>query len=1043
MSSYLGLGPLETTQHINADHMEMCRFSHLEDPEYLKVVAALRKMTSKTAPPSNEDARSHETPQPLTDSQREALLQSLRFSQIDTRLVSVKAAHAKTCSWFLESSEYVDWLDAQKLDNHHGFLWIKAKPGAGKSTLMKFVLTRYRKKYRNSISFFFNARGAELERTTLGMYRSLLLQLLDSRPHLRRAFDAAEFAPWNVSGDYVWSVETLKRVFEEAVHLLDPSESVASFIDALDECPEHEIRDMLQFFEDLGSYAILNGIHFRVLFSSRHYPHITISNGIDMVLEQQHEHFEDIRKYVESRLKINTKNVELRDEILTRIQEKASGVFMWVVLVVDMLNKSHDEGRPSRFIWKRLEDLPSDLSELFRDILMRDPHHTDELLLCLQWILFARRPLMPNELYCAIHAGTDSQALGRWDFDEDGVERFILNSSKGLAEVIKTKAKARPKAKDDAETERGPETDTRIVQFIHESVRDFLLKEGGLSMLWPHLGDGFEAQTHDSLKNCCLAYITTPGVHELVREPDSPTKIVAAVKDDLPFLEYATQSVLFHADGAAIGGIGQQDFLRNFPLQQWVILHNALERFQARRYSTAVTFLYVLAENNLAALVRAQASGRDQTGLEVEPERFGTPLFAALATKSKEAALAILETVAQSEQSVPRLRDLCALFSQGSISRSWDMSFRFRKGIDVFWNSLCQHDALVVSFLITLSQATQPSSFNIETPNRDGQTPLLYAADRGLESVVRVLLDAGAYIEARDDDFRTPLIRAAENGHENVVKILIEGGADIEAQDWVSRTPPLSYAAESGRKAVVKILIEGGADIEAQDYFFRTPLIRATEHGHEAVVKILIEGGADIEVRDRSGRTPLFFATHWGYEAAVKILIDSGANIEARNQYCQTPLHYAALCHSASMVQTLLTHGAQIEKRDNDGLTPLAFAVKFEEAEAVRALISRGARVDSKDNYGRTPLSLAAERGAVDQVLELVRNGAHINERDDNGRTPLSWAAGMGKTATALELIKNGANIETTDKDGRDFLAWAEVNGHYDVVELLLKQLGH
>jgi hypothetical protein len=57
------------------------------------------------------------------------------------------------------------------------------------------------------------------------------------------------------------------------------------FIDALDECAEHQVRGMVSFFEHVGELAVDAGIHFRVLFLSRHYPCITIKRGLELVLE--------------------------------------------------------------------------------------------------------------------------------------------------------------------------------------------------------------------------------------------------------------------------------------------------------------------------------------------------------------------------------------------------------------------------------------------------------------------------------------------------------------------------------------------------------------------------------------------------------------------------------------------------------------------------------------------------------------------------------------------------------------------------------------
>jgi hypothetical protein len=94
-------------------------------------------------------------------------LGSLRFKQIDARQMTIKTAHAKTCRWLLKSKQYLNWLDKTKLGEHHGFLWIKGNAGTGKSTLMKFALVNARKTMKDHtvLSFFFNARGEEIEKS--------------------------------------------------------------------------------------------------------------------------------------------------------------------------------------------------------------------------------------------------------------------------------------------------------------------------------------------------------------------------------------------------------------------------------------------------------------------------------------------------------------------------------------------------------------------------------------------------------------------------------------------------------------------------------------------------------------------------------------------------------------------------------------------------------------------------------------------------------------------------------------------------------------
>lgn len=200
-SSCIGDPELETKRHIGKDHRNMVRFSGDSDPEYRKVAHALRSIYDhihvSSGPhlqwsgvakdglsPNNEPLPAKV---PTIDSpvaagvltKRQELMDLLDFDEIGARLLSLKAPHNKTCTWFLENEKYRQWLNLQNVDDHHGFLWIKGKPGSGKSILMKFLEEKTRLSVakdpnRLFASFFFYAPGEDLEKSTLGLYRSLL-----------------------------------------------------------------------------------------------------------------------------------------------------------------------------------------------------------------------------------------------------------------------------------------------------------------------------------------------------------------------------------------------------------------------------------------------------------------------------------------------------------------------------------------------------------------------------------------------------------------------------------------------------------------------------------------------------------------------------------------------------------------------------------------------------------------------------------------------------------------------------------------------------
>ncbi|KAI6777534.1 uncharacterized protein J7T54_004255, partial [Emericellopsis cladophorae] len=277
------------------------------------------------------------------------------------------------------------------------------------------------------------------------MYRSLLVQLLKAFPYLQSVLDDTDIVPR--SQQDCPNINALKELLRSAVTALG-QRSFTSFIDALDECDEQEVRDMVEFFEDLAEITTEGGIQFRVCFSSRPYPYIDMHRGALLVLEDELGHGDDLAEYVKTRLKIHSRS--LLAELQSQILDKAAGIFMWIVLVVDILNEESRQGALA--LRTRLAGIPPKLSDLFRSILARDEKEPERLLICILWVLCAKRPLSPGEFRHAVWAGLLDQRLSDPDLpdntDQDAVA-LVTSSSKGLVEVTKSKQPT--------------------VQFIHES----------------------------------------------------------------------------------------------------------------------------------------------------------------------------------------------------------------------------------------------------------------------------------------------------------------------------------------------------------------------------------------------------------------------------------------------------------------------------------------------------------------------------------------------------------------------------------------------
>ncbi|MBI4699077.1 MAG: ankyrin repeat domain-containing protein [Nitrospirae bacterium] len=150
-------------------------------------------------------------------------------------------------------------------------------------------------------------------------------------------------------------------------------------------------------------------------------------------------------------------------------------------------------------------------------------------------------------------------------------------------------------------------------------------------------------------------------------------------------------------------------------------------------------------------------------------------------------------------------------------------------------------------------------------------------------SQIRDLIDAGADVNITADNGATPLFRASYNGYTEIVKLLLAAGAEVNAVRKDNGATPLLFATQQGHAEVVKLLLEANAGVNDASKDGRTPLLIASQKGHEEVVKLLLAAKADVNVMDKdTGRTPLFMASQDGHTGVVKLLLDKGADVNAK-----------------------------------------------------------------------------------------------------------------------------------------------------------------
>jgi ankyrin repeat protein len=305
---------------------------------------------------------------------------------------------------------------------------------------------------------------------------------------------------------------------------------------------------------------------------------------------------------------------------------------------------------------------------------------------------------------------------------------------------------------------------------------------------------------------------------------------------------------------------------------------------------------------------------------------------------------------------------------------------------------------------------------DVNAPEADGTSALLWAAHQGSPELVSMLLDAGANPNAANNFGVTPLLEASRYGDAGSIKALLEGGADVAAAAREGETP-LMAAARTGNVEAVKLLIEGGADVNAVESLQeQTALMWAAAEGHVDVVGLLLDSGANpnlkaraSELTTRSTRTDYpsggFTALHWavrnGDEAVVRRLVEGGADLNLTNADGATPMMLAIVNDRFDLAAKLVELGADA----NDG--SLYHAIEMRDATTDwRARDGSRLRVDHPNQLSALDLAkVLLEAGAdPDKPVAVQMHSASMCCDPKANATPF-YRAAVAADVEALRLM--------------------------------------
>ncbi|KAI9149419.1 Vegetative incompatibility protein [Paramyrothecium foliicola] len=356
----------------------------------------------------------------LSEEQRQNLLKSFSFPEMNQRFHDIRDAHDATFQRVFQSYETTaeersgDELlsdterseslqdgsisessvedDTEEIDEiWHDFVewlqtdsrlfWIQGKPGSGKSTLIKFIVehhatqnlvSHWSEDYRGNapteiLAFFFWRIGTKFQNSIKGLLCSLIHQILSKDDamidHVLNRFTraAANHSPHD------WSTRSLTEALQAVLD--KTSLALCIFVDGLDEiCDNDGARSLLEIIHKLSSHPKV-----KLCVSSRpegiFERHLACSAGLKL-----HDLTRpDMRQYIDEELNTLRHSISpgLRQNLATVLENSADGVFLWLYLAMRSLRNGIDHENTDEELLERLQMPKGDLNQLYEDMWRR------------------------------------------------------------------------------------------------------------------------------------------------------------------------------------------------------------------------------------------------------------------------------------------------------------------------------------------------------------------------------------------------------------------------------------------------------------------------------------------------------------------------------------------------------------------------------------------------------------------------------------------------------------------------------------------------
>jgi serine/threonine-protein phosphatase 6 regulatory ankyrin repeat subunit A len=304
-----------------------------------------------------------------------------------------------------------------------------------------------------------------------------------------------------------------------------------------------------------------------------------------------------------------------------------------------------------------------------------------------------------------------------------------------------------------------------------------------------------------------------------------------------------------------------------------------------------------------------------------------------------------------------------------------------------------------------------------------GQTALTKAAatyirrgkQRDLEAI-RLLIKAGANLDAAEDSGMTPLMWACSTDNALLAELLLNAGANPTIQTKEGRSA-VTLAGPECTKLLPQKIQTPSTDQVLNELMLHAMYQAVITNDVKQFMNLLVDGVPVDSVMDNTGQN---FLMQVKDSAMFLTLLEHGANPNWVDIHGWTVLHRLVTCpHTVNLIKILLHAGATIHNRIDNGqdallLSHLLFVEKLDAAggkEILRLLVQEGADINNADRDGETLLHLAAYNNTAGLAKIALELGANPNQPNQRGETPLSLAKRLNAQDVLKILLSSSAPL--------------------------------